>query len=134
MLRLIDSYVRVRSAIILAGLLFAAALSACSDATDPTPTRALAPTQPAGYIALAGVLTITPDTLDFGSALLGGETAPKSFTVSNTGTAPLELWELGASTPGDFVVVPTNGECAVGQVIQPGGQCITTWQFKPITA
>jgi uncharacterized repeat protein (TIGR01451 family) len=132
MFRLADSSLRVRSSLVLAGLLSVVVLSACSDATDPMPARGLAPTQPAGYLALAGELTATPDTIDFGTVLLGGESAPKTVTIKNTGTGPLALWSAYGIGAGDFLPVPSNGDCVLDQPMQPGDQCTFTWVFKPL--
>ena len=135
MLSLSHSAIRhVRSSFIIAGLLAAAVLSACSDATDPVPASALAPTQPSGYIAMTGVLTVTPDTLDFGSVLLGNTGATKSFVVTNTGSGPLTLYSAYGIGPGDFIPVNTNDDCVLSQPMQPGDQCTFTWAFSPIAA
>jgi uncharacterized repeat protein (TIGR01451 family) len=133
MLSLSQSAIRlVRSSLILASLFAAAALSACSDASEPVPARAIAPTEPSGYIAMSGVLTVTPGTLDFGSVLLGETSAPRSVVVTNTGSGPLTLTSAYGIGAGDFLPVTTNDDCVLYQPILPGDQCTFTWLFEPI--
>lgn len=132
MLSLSHSAIRlVRSSVILASLFAAAALSACADASDPALARTIAPTQPSGSIAMAGVLTVTPDTLDFGTVLLGNTTAPRAVVVTNTGTGPLTLTSAYSFGAGDFLPVNTNDDCVLYQPMQPGDQCTFTWEFNP---
>jgi uncharacterized repeat protein (TIGR01451 family) len=123
----------VRSALVIAGVFAAVALSACSDATDPVPARALGPTQPSRYFA-QGSMLVTPDTMDFGTVLLGTESAPQTITIQNVGTAPLEMWDLSGIGPGDFLQVLSRGDCEVGQLVQPSAQCTLVYKFKPIAA
>lgn len=124
----------VRSSFIIAGLITAAWLSACSDANNSEPARAIVPTQPPGYIAMAGELTVTPDTLDFGSVLLGNTSAPQAVVVTNAGSAPLTLYSAYGFGLGDFIPVNTNDECVLYQPMQPGDKCTFTWEFKPIAS
>ena len=122
----------VRTSVILASLFAAAALSACSDASEPASARAIVPTQPSGTIVTTGALTVTPATLDFGTVLLGASSASSSVVVTNTGSGPLTLTSAYGFSAGDFLPIDTNDDCVLYQPIQPGDQCTFTWQFTPI--
>lgn len=121
----------VRSALVMAGLVATAALSACSDATEPAPARALGPTPRSAYFA-QGSLVVTPDTLTFGTVLLGQESAPMSVTLRNAGTVALSLWDESLIGPGDFYQVTGGNDCVLNQAMQPGDQCTLSYVFKPI--
>lgn len=135
MLSLSQSALRlVRSSVILASLFAAAALSACSDASEPATASAVSPTQPSSYLAMSGVLSVTPPSIDFGSVLLGESSTPRAVVVTNTGDGPLTLTSAYGIGAGDFVPVKTDGDCVLYEQILPGDQCTFSWAFQPIAA
>src|SRR5215213_7241688 len=86
-----------------AAISLTAALAACSN--EPTqPTRAAA-SRPARITEAGAILTVNPDSFDFGSVFLNYASDPHTFTVENTGTDFLYLTtalELGGPNADDF--------------------------------
>jgi Tol biopolymer transport system component len=94
--------------------------------------------RPAGGKAVGGQLRGTggprrtpnfkaePDPLDFGSNVVLLPTAPKTVTVTNTGTAPLVITAVAAigtaptGFPGDYTVNASN---CLGAPVPPAGTC-----------
>lgn len=80
----------------------------------------------------APALSITPPVWDFGSIAVGSQSASKTFTVTNTGTA-----STGAIVPAmtgtdvsSFVVVGST----CGAPLAPGATCTGTVYFAPTSA
>jgi alpha-tubulin suppressor-like RCC1 family protein len=73
-----------------------------------------------------------PTIVDYGSHLLGSTSAPKTFTLRNTGTLPLTITGVGVSggAAGDFLL-DTTGMLAS---VPPGGSTTFTVSFTPIAA
>jgi Putative Ig domain/Abnormal spindle-like microcephaly-assoc'd, ASPM-SPD-2-Hydin len=94
------------------------ALASHGGGGTPTPTPA-----PSGTAAVA----ISPSAVDFGSQALGSTSAPRTITITDTGTAP--VFFNGTPEQGlDFN--PTDDEC-VGTQIAPGASCTLTVVFAP---
>lgn len=83
-------------------------------------TGAQAITVSAGQYAL---LSLSGNSLDFGSQLVGGFTSAQSITVTNNGTIPMSL---AVGVTGDFIV--TN---SCGSSVAAGAQCLVSVQFHP---
>ena len=133
MIRFSDSTLRlVRSSLIVAGLVSAALLSACSDATDPS--RVIAPTEPARTTVGAPVIAVGPSSLDFYSQVIGIATPTQELTVSNGGTADLVLTAIftAGTNADDFLAnYQLGGSCYSNTTVVPGGSCTYNIAFKP---
>jgi hypothetical protein len=75
------------------------------------------------------VLTLSANTLDFGSQLVGTTSAIQTLTLKNTGTANMTI-PSGFVISGDFAFGGT-GTCAVGVSYAPGASCTASLVFKP---
>jgi hypothetical protein len=75
-------------------------------------------------------LTVTPAQAKYGNVLLGSS-ASQTFTLSNTGDAPLQIQGviLIAGSPEAF---PISNDGCTGQQIAPGSSCQVTVGFIPI--
>ncbi|MCX6624519.1 MAG: choice-of-anchor D domain-containing protein, partial [Acidobacteria bacterium] len=73
---------------------------ASNDPLSPSVSIALSGT---GIGSAAPAITVTPATLDLGSAAVGSATAPKSVTITNSGDAPLNA---ALAITGSFTVTP----------------------------
>jgi len=76
-------------------------------------------------------IELSPGDADFGDAPANGEPGtPQSFTVSSTGTTPLEIDDvgLGGNDPGQFRIV--SDDCK-GQSVSPQGGCEIAVAFAP---
>ena len=72
-------------------------------------------------------LSVSPNPYDFGSRNLNTTTA-QTFTVANTGTAPLAVGQLSLSGAADFKV--TTDSCT-GTTVAPSGNCSVQVSFTP---
>ncbi len=95
---------------------------ASDDAANPAVTVALTGTG----VAPAAVLAVTPATLDLGSTVTG-TTTTATFTISNTGNAPLDVTGI-TSSDAAFTVAPATGTVA------PGASLTVTVTFAPTAA
>jgi hypothetical protein len=90
--------------------------------------------------------TLTPTTHDFGTVARGTTTAGPTqvFTLTNTGNVPLTgiaQGALGGTNATEWVVnrlLSTCGPAGGGQLVplttlNPGGTCVVTVQFRPLT-
>jgi hypothetical protein len=92
-----------------------------------------APAAPATATALLGgtgtkpALTISPETVSFPSTGVGNTSGPQPVTISNSGTAPLEVKGVSASgsTANQFHVTSACG------VLAPGASCQAEVSFEP---
>ncbi len=77
------------------------------------------------------VLALAPGELRFGEVEVGAAGEPQSVSVSNAGSAPLELaWvAVAAGDAGDFELL--EGGCAVGATLEPGAACSVRVRFAP---
>ena len=82
------------------------------------------------------VASVSPSTsaaapASFGSVLVGTTSATKTFTLTNTGGAPMTLGGLSISpNPNDFALDATS-TCAAGAVLPPAGSCTAVVTFAP---
>ena len=74
---------------------------------------------------VAGGVSLSPTSLDFGHQQAGTQSLPKTVTVSNTGTADLNVSNVSVS--GDFLETNT---CISGAV-SPGYTCTISVSFLP---
>jgi hypothetical protein len=81
-----------------------------------------------GTSAGAPIVSLSTSSLSFGSQPLGTTSAPKNFTLTNTGSSPLSITGIGitGSNPGDFA--QTN-DC--GTSVATGASCTFTVTFTP---
>ncbi len=70
-------------------------------------------------------LDITP-TLDFGTVVVGGQSAPQNAVVTNTSGVEINI---GAVAPPAAPFVVTANGC--GGILQPGATCAVTIVFRP---
>jgi Beta-propeller repeat/Abnormal spindle-like microcephaly-assoc'd, ASPM-SPD-2-Hydin len=90
--------------------------------SDPTRLQAVA------LIGTGTVVNLSPKTLRFGKQLVGTASAPKTVTLTNTGSATLNFTgiSIAGSDAGDFAQINT---CGTG--IGGGASCTITVTFKP---
>ncbi|WP_082507077.1 MULTISPECIES: choice-of-anchor D domain-containing protein [unclassified Duganella] len=82
-------------------------------------------------VSAAPAASVTPATLSFGGATVGQDSAALATTLSNTGTATLNIGSIavGGSNGGDFRV--TGGSCASNSALSPGANCTVQLVFRP---
>jgi hypothetical protein len=90
-----------------------------------------APTNPQ-TVALTGTgtqISLSPVSLNFGTAALGTTTAPKSVTVTNVGTNPVTFTSISiaGTNPGDYQI--SANTC--GTSLAAAGSCTVSVRFKP---
>ena len=80
---------------------------------------------------IAGI-SFSPASLSFGPVHVGAESAAQRLTVTNTGTAPLNISKiaLGGTNPAEFRF---TADC-VGQPLNPGLTCPVDVTFAPVHA
>jgi len=84
-------------------------------------------------IAATPTLTVAPQTFDFGAATIGATAPTKRFSLSNTGTAAVNL--SAATFSGPFARVADATGCAVFPfTLQPGAACDLVVSYTPATA
>ncbi len=84
-------------------------------------------------IAAPAVLTVGPQSFDFGAAVIGATSPNKRFMLSNTSTAAATL--TGATFSGPFArVLDATGCAAFPFVLQPGAACELVVGYTPATA
>ena len=77
-------------------------------------------------VGIAGKLTITPLTWNFGSVIVGATSAAKTTTLKNPNTVALHI---DTATPsGDFTI--TSDTCS-GNNLAPAGSCTVGVKFSP---
>ena len=76
----------------------------------------------------APAVSVSPSSIDFGSQRIAFSTTDRDVTVTNTGTAPLDVTGavLSGSDPTDYSVV---NHCA--DPVAPGNTCLITASFSP---
>ena len=102
-----------------------ATLSVTDSASNSPQTVALSGTG----IAPAGNLTVSPSTIGWAIVSVGVGGAPKSATLTNTGSAavPIGSIALTSTDPGDFSI--SKNTC--GATLAAGASCTVTLVFKP---
>jgi hypothetical protein len=91
-----------------------------------------------GSVTLSGTgvgpkATFTPASLNFGNVAVGSTSNVKSFSLTNTGTAQLQIAGVtrSGSHPTDFAIVVDG--CS-GQSLAPNGSCVVDLSFSPTAA
>jgi hypothetical protein len=79
---------------------------------------------------IQGSLTIAPTSVPFGNTPIGSTSAPQAVTLSNVGTAALDVTALTAAAA---PFAATGGTCgaALPITIAAGGSCTLTFTFSP---
>jgi hypothetical protein len=78
------------------------------------------------------VNSVSPTSLAFGSQLVGTTSAPRTVTVTNTGTGTLNLTgiALGGTNPSQYAIA--GGTCPTGaSTLAAGGSCTISVTFRP---
>ena len=78
--------------------------------------------------ATAPKATVSPTSLSFAPQAIGTTSAPKTVTVTNSGTAPLHVTSV--SVAGQFT---TTQHCVAASPIAPGGSCSESVAAAPST-
>jgi len=74
----------------------------------------------------APALQVRPETLTFGSQPVGTTSSSQTITISNAGSASLNL--LALAITGDFAV---SGSCTATSTLAPAASCIVAVSFAP---
>lgn len=82
-------------------------------------------------VTAAPAASVAPATLSFGGATVGQDSGALATTLSNTGSAALNIGSIavGGSNSGDFRV--TGGSCASGSSLAAGANCTVQLVFRP---
>jgi len=82
-------------------------------------------------VTAAPAASVAPATLSFGGATVGQDSAALATTLSNTGSAALNVGSIavGGSNGGDFRL--TGGSCASGASLAAGANCTVQLVFRP---
>lgn len=80
--------------------------------------------------AATPTISLSASTLSFATVPLGSTSAPQTVTLTNTGSAALNIGALtaGGANPGDFT---RGGTCAAGGTVAAGASCTITYTFAP---
>jgi hypothetical protein len=86
-------------------------------------------------VTLAGVgqspvIAVTPARLEFSPQTLGTESPPRSLTITNEGTVPLQVEGVATAGKGGAEFAVVGNGCAAAPV-EPGHSCKVEVQFKP---
>lgn len=101
-------------------------LSIAHNATGSPSTVSLSGTATTPAAASPGV---SPGTLSFGSVEVGSQSAAQTATVSNSGTAAMQLSSLSIT---NSVFSLSGGTCAAGSTLAAGGgSCTVSVRFNP---
>jgi len=75
-------------------------------------------------------ISISPSSIDFGSQAIGSTSAPRTVTLSDTGSAPIavESVSLVGANLGDFVI---SADGCSGKTVAAGSQCTVQVAFAP---
>ncbi|MEC4686265.1 MAG: choice-of-anchor D domain-containing protein [Nitrospirota bacterium] len=73
-------------------------------------------------------ISVSPGAKDFGSVTVGGTSSAQTFTVSNTGTADLNIYAV--TKTGDFTI--TADSCS-SATVTAGSNCTVSVVFEPAT-
>jgi hypothetical protein len=83
---------------------------------------------PGQPVAAGKIVALEPEALDFGAQPVGEQTPPKTVSVTNTGTAAINILDILTSGI-DFA---QTSSC--GQSLQSGASCAIQVTFKPAIA
>ena len=81
-----------------------------------------------GGNGVAGLLEVSPASIDFGDVDVGDDSAAQAVTLSNAGDAALDLTSLPAPMA-PFGRV--GGDCSMGATLAPAASCTVQYQFSP---
>ncbi|MFZ2983809.1 MAG: choice-of-anchor D domain-containing protein [Minisyncoccia bacterium] len=79
-------------------------------------------------VVLAPVLSLSATSMDFGSVNVGTVSPSKPVTITNSGTAALQITDLFSFT-GDF---SGSGSCSTSVPLAPGASCVLNVTFAPV--
>src|SRR5262249_30520969 len=79
-----------------------------------------------------GILSASPSPADFGSVDENTGTADRTITVTNAGTAPLQIGAVSLMGP-DAAHYAIVNDAASGQTLNPGDSRTVTVRFAPTT-
>jgi uncharacterized protein YkwD len=82
---------------------------------------------------VTGITSPTPTSGDFGAVTVGQTSAPKTFTIANTGDAPMQFTQVDPDGVEGVNFVVTGTTC-LGHSIDPGATCTADVAFKPLSA
>jgi thiol-disulfide isomerase/thioredoxin/cytochrome c553 len=78
-------------------------------------------------------LSVSPQSFDYGTVIIGGTTPARRFTLTNSGAAALAL--SGATFSGPFAAVADSTGCAAFPLtLQPGASCDLVVSYTPVNA
>jgi hypothetical protein len=78
-------------------------------------------------------LTVSPQSFDYGSVVIGAAAATRRFTLTNSGSAALTL--ASAAYSGPFAAVADSTGCAAFPLtLQPGASCDLVIGYTPVNA
>jgi hypothetical protein len=84
-------------------------------------------------VPVGAALTVSPQTFDFGAATVGGTAPTKRFTLTNSGSAALNL--ASSAFTGPFSAVTDSTSCAAAPfTLQPGASCELVVRYAPTAA
>jgi len=84
-------------------------------------------------VPAGAALTVSPQSFDFGAVTVGGTAPTKRFTLTNTGSAALNL--ASATFTGPFSAVTDSTSCAAAPfTLQPGAACELVVRYAPTAA
>jgi hypothetical protein len=93
---------------------------------------------PTASVDLAGTgvapaFSVSPTSVDFGPRLIGAAGAAETVSVTNAGSAPLEIDTVlvTGTNPADFAI--EGDECS-GETLAPAGECSVAVTFAPTAA
>jgi len=81
---------------------------------------------------VAPAFSVSPASVDFGSRLVGGDGPAETVSVTNAGSAPLEIDTVlvTGTNPGDFAIEDDSCE---GETLAPDDECSVAVAFAPTT-
>jgi hypothetical protein len=82
-----------------------------------------------GGVTAASAVTVSPTSLSFSSQNVGTISPPQSVTLTNTGTATLNITKISTGTSGDFSETDTCG--AAQNTLSVGRSCNVSVFFSP---
>jgi thiol-disulfide isomerase/thioredoxin/cytochrome c553 len=85
-------------------------------------------------VTAAPAASVAPATLSFGGATVGQDSGALATTLSNTGSAALNIGSIavGGANGGDFRI--SGGSCAAGTALAAGANCTVQLVFRPTAA
>jgi hypothetical protein len=105
-------------------------LSITDNATSPTSPQTVALTGTG--IPSAPVVSLSSTSVVFGNQSIGSTSAAQTVTLSNTGTAILNIQTvaLTGASPSNFAIA-SGSTCTNGATVAPNGSCVIQMTFTP---